>query len=93
MSRSGPPSNDPPVQDWYESIIAVGDNEPYAGRDNYGYTMEHHVVAEGLPQVLLELRQDLIDTHHGIEAWVEILGPALEKILDNPDLYRQEWFA
>lgn len=73
--------------------IAVGDNEPYAGRDNYGYTMEHHVVAEGLPQVLLELRQDLIDTHHGIEAWVEILGPALEKILDNPDLYRQEWFA
>ena len=73
--------------------IVVGDNEPYAGRDNYGYTMEHHVVAEGLPQVLLELRQDQIDTHHGIEAWVGILGSALEKILDDPDLYRQEWFA
>ncbi|MCE2510263.1 MAG: N-formylglutamate amidohydrolase [Alphaproteobacteria bacterium] len=73
--------------------LAVGDNEPYAGRDNYGYTMEHHVVAEGLPQVLIEIRQDLIDTRHGVETWVGILGPALEEILSKPEIFRQEWFA
>ncbi len=73
--------------------VSVGDNEPYAGRDNYGYTMEHHVVKEGLPQVLIEIRQDLIDTHHGVEAWLDILAPAFEEILGNPKLYRQAWFA
>lgn len=73
--------------------LVVGDNEPYAGRDNYGYTMEHHVVAEGLPQVLIEIRQDLIDTRHGVETLAGILGPALEEILSKPEIFRQEWFA
>ncbi|PCJ61445.1 MAG: hypothetical protein COA65_00300 [Rhodospirillaceae bacterium] len=72
--------------------VVVGDNEPYAGRDNYGYTMEHHVVGAGLPQVLLELRQDRIDTHHGIEAMLKILVPALGGIFDDPKLYCQAWF-
>ena len=72
--------------------LVVGDNEPYAGRDNYGYTMEHHVVGAGLPQILLELRQDRIDTHHGIEAMLEILTPALGGIFDDPKLYSQAWF-
>lgn len=73
--------------------VAIGDNQPYAGRDNYGYTMEHHVVKAGLPQVLVEIRQDLIDTRHGVEAWFGILGPAFEEILSDPELYRQAWFA
>ena len=72
--------------------VCVGDNEPYAGRDKYGYTMEHHVVGGGLPQVLLELRQDRIDTHHGVKSMLEILMPALGEIFDDPKLYRQAWF-
>ena len=44
-------------------------------------------------QVLIEIRQDLIDTRHGVETLAGILGPALEEILSKPEIFRQEWFA
>jgi predicted N-formylglutamate amidohydrolase len=34
----------------------------------------------GLPFALIEMRQDLIDTHHGAEAWAERLAPILAPI-------------
>ena len=37
---------------------------------------------EGLPHVLLELRQDLIDTHHGAEAWADRLSRLFEDVLE-----------
>jgi predicted N-formylglutamate amidohydrolase len=68
--------------------IAVGDNKPYSGQDEYGYSISNHAEAHGLPHVLIEVRQDLIDTHHGAAAWSErvarALGPAL---LDDPGIY------
>ena len=68
--------------------IAVGDNEPYSGQDEYGYSISNHAEALGLPHVLVEIRQDLIDTHHGAAAWSEriarAMGPAL---LDDLGIY------
>ncbi len=61
--------------------IAVGDNEPYSGRDVQGYTLRRHAEAHDLPNVLIEVRQDLIDTHHGAAEWVEVLGEALVPVL------------
>jgi predicted N-formylglutamate amidohydrolase len=61
--------------------IAVGDNQPYSGHDVQGYTLRRHAEAHGLPNVLIEVRQDLIDTHHGAAEWVEVLGEALVKVL------------
>jgi predicted N-formylglutamate amidohydrolase len=61
--------------------IAVGDNAPYSGRDVQGYTLRRHAEAHGLPNVLIEVRQDLIDTHHGAAEWMAILGETLVPVL------------
>jgi predicted N-formylglutamate amidohydrolase len=37
---------------------------------------------------MVEIRQDLIDTHKGAARWAGILGDALAPILDDPGLYR-----
>lgn len=64
-----------------DPTLVVGDNEPYSGRSNVGYTCRRHAEAHGLPNVLIELRQDLIDTHHGAEAWANRLAQALGRVL------------
>jgi predicted N-formylglutamate amidohydrolase len=73
--------------------IVVGDNKPYSGQDEYGYTIHNHGEAHGFPHVLIEVRQDLIDTQHGAAAWSErvarALGPAL---LDDLGIYEAKDF-
>lgn len=64
----------------------VGDNEPYSGRDTTGGTVETHATPAGYPNVLLEVRQDLIATPEGVDLWAGILADALEPILASPDL-------
>ena len=61
--------------------ILVGDNEPYNGKDHYGYSIMHHAEERGLPHVLIEIRQDFIDTHHGAAAWSERLARAFTPVL------------
>ena len=70
-----------------DPAICVGDNEPYDGRVGRGYGVAMHGEREALAHVLLELRQDLIDTHHGAEAWANRLAPLFEEILAQPDLH------
>ena len=50
--------------------------------------MQTHGDERGLANVLIELRQDLIDTHHGAEAWAKTLGEVLAEVLRDPGLYR-----
>ena len=61
--------------------LCVGDNKPYDGRVGRGYGVAMHGEREGLPHVLLELRQDLIDTHHGAADWAERLACVFGEIL------------
>ena len=68
----------------------VGDNEPYSGRGTLGGTVETHATPAGLPNVLLEIRQDLIATPDGAAEWAAIVGDALEAVLADPGLYRIE---
>ena len=65
-----------------DPAICVGDNKPYDGRTGRGYGVTMHGEREGLPHVLLELRQDLIDTHHGAEAWADRLARLFEDMLE-----------
>jgi predicted N-formylglutamate amidohydrolase len=73
-----------PILEWLgrDPAICVGDNKPYDGRAGRGYGVSMHGEQEGLPHVLLELRQDLIDTHHGAEAWAERLAHLFEDMLE-----------
>lgn len=68
--------------------FAVGDNEPYSGRDFHGYTMQRHADAQGLANLLIEIRQDLIDTPGGMHDWSEILAGTLRDVLANPAIYQ-----
>lgn len=68
--------------------ICVGENKPYSGFDLFGYTVETHAMPGGYPNILLEIRQDLIDTQHGAAHWAQVIADALGPILENPDLYR-----
>lgn len=69
--------------------ICVGDNEPYSGRNLHGYTMETHALPRGLPNALIEVRQDLITTEADAIAWADRLADALLPILADDGLYRR----
>lgn len=70
--------------------ICVGDNEPYTGRDEHGYSIYVHGQDLGLAHVLVEVRQDLIDTRHGAQAWAERLAGVFAELLADEGLYRIE---
>ena len=68
--------------------VCVGENKPYSGFDLFGYTVETHAMPGGHPNILLEIRQDLIDTQQGAAHWAQVIADALGPILQDPDLYR-----
>ncbi len=67
--------------------VCIGDNVPYSGMSPYGFTIETQAVPKGFPNVLLEIRQDLIDTRHGAEEWADRLGAALLRVLSDRRLF------
>ncbi len=69
-----------------DSTLCVGDNQPYSGLDPHGYTIENHALPQGRPNVLLEIRQDLVDTLHGARHWAELVGKALASVMAHPDM-------
>ena len=68
-----------------ESDLTVGDNEPYSG-ELEGDCMDQHAVAHGFAHVLIELRQDLVDTEEKAQKWAERLAPILQDALQSLDL-------
>lgn len=65
--------------------LCVGDNEPYAG-ELEGDTLSRHGTARNLPHVLIEVRQDLIATPEGEEAWAERLAPIIGDVIAELNL-------
>lgn len=65
----------------------IGNNEPYSGKHPHDFTIDHHAEAGGLPNVSIEIRQDLIDTDSGAKQWADTLVAALLPILSDPELY------
>ncbi|MBV8146572.1 MAG: N-formylglutamate amidohydrolase, partial [Gammaproteobacteria bacterium] len=60
-----------------EAGIIVGDNEPYSGKHQIGYTLPHHGEGRGLPHVEVEIRQDLIQLPSGQAEWSRRMTAAL----------------
>jgi predicted N-formylglutamate amidohydrolase len=63
-----------------EPGLVVGDNEPYLGGLE-GDTIDRHAVRRGLPNALIEVRQDLIATRAEAGRWAERLAGALAPLL------------
>ena len=68
-----------------EPDLTVGDNEPYAGHLP-GDAIDRHALQTGRPNILIELRQDLIATTGAQESWAARLVPLLQAALADVDL-------
>jgi predicted N-formylglutamate amidohydrolase len=68
-----------------EPDLTVGDNEPYAGHLP-GDAVDRHALQHGRPNVLIELRHDLIVDTAGQQAWAARLAPILETVLAQTQL-------
>ena len=80
-----------PVLSYLQDIddLCVGDNQPYTGNHPGSYSVPFHASRNGYPNIIFEVRQDLIDTPEKAERWGDILADALEPVLADPDLYRR----
>lgn len=64
-----------------DSSLCIGDNQPYSGRRGYGYTVDTHAMARGLPNALIEVRQDLIADPADAVAWADRLAGVFADVL------------
>ena len=72
--------------------LAIGDNQPYSGRD-LAYTLDVHAGAAGLAHAAVEIRQDLVMDEAGTRAWAGRLAAVLRPLVGRADLHRVENFA
>jgi predicted N-formylglutamate amidohydrolase len=70
-----------------EPGLVVGDNEPYSGRDEHGYSIVAHAEAKGLTHALFEVRQDLIGDDAGVARWSDRLTAVLRDVLADERVY------
>lgn len=68
--------------------LVVGDNQPYSGLRDFGYTVQFHAQRPRLPHIMFELRQDEIADAQGAERFAGILAEVLRAPLANSGLYR-----
>jgi predicted N-formylglutamate amidohydrolase len=54
-----------------DGALTVGDNAPYAITEDSDYSVPTHGEGRGLPHVEIEIRQDLIATEDGQQAWAD----------------------
>jgi predicted N-formylglutamate amidohydrolase len=66
-----------------EKGLVVGDNEPYSG-ELKGDCLYRHGTRNGLPHVLIEIRQDLISDGGGQAAWAERIAALVPPIAAAP---------
>jgi predicted N-formylglutamate amidohydrolase len=62
-----------------EPDLCVGDNQPYGGHLP-GDTIARHGIAHERPNILIELRNDLIETPEAQAGWAARLAPILQEV-------------
>ncbi len=76
--------------------LEIGDNEPYTGHLRNDSIFRHATV-RGLPNALVEIRQDLIRDAKGQREWAALLADCLTAILGDPEssgrLSRVDYFG
>lgn len=79
-SRLGPPL----VQALRDAGWVTGENQPYGGHLP-GDSIDRHALAHGRPNVLIEIRNDLIADADGQRLWAARLAPVIEVVLAAAD--------
>lgn len=70
-----------------EPGLVVGDNQPYSGQREFGFTVTFHAQRTRLPHIMFELRQNEIERPAGVARYATLVGDCLEPTLADPDLY------
>ena len=70
--------------------LRVGENEPYSLKSaNFTKnTVSTHAESRGLPYVIVEFRQDLVNTTAKAAKWAGIFYASLKPLMADPGLYR-----
>ena len=74
--RLGPPM----VQACRDQGWVTGENQPYDGHLE-GDSIDRHALVHGRPNLLIEVRNDLIRTPEGQQEWAQNLAPVLTSLL------------
>ena len=64
----------------------VGDNQPYSGKEFY-YTLNRHAESANIPNVALEIRQDLLDTKEKAQEWAIFLSNMILEIVNSQMIF------
>ncbi len=62
-------------------IYRAAINEPYAARDGVTYTLAKHAEARGLDNVMIEIRNDLIETPDTAEKMADHIATTLDQVI------------
>ncbi len=60
-----------------DPALTIGVNAPYTVRKDEDYAIPVHADERGIPSALIEIRQDLIGSREGVQAWADRLGRIL----------------
>ncbi|MEH6788164.1 MAG: N-formylglutamate amidohydrolase [Paracoccus sp. (in: a-proteobacteria)] len=63
----------------------TGENQPYSGHLD-GDSIDRHALSHGRPNMLIEIRNDLIRTEQGQAEWAGRLAPVIARVLDETGL-------
>ena len=66
--------------------IKVGINEPYKCNLKGDFSIPYFAELNGLPCILLEIRQDLINANTGVNKWSKKLSNLLNKIIFHQNI-------
>lgn len=79
-----------PLVEWLQTRpeLTVGENQPYSGLRDFGFTVQFHAQRPRLPHVMVEIRQDEIDTTEKAHAYADLVFAGLQAPLADPGLYR-----
>ena len=66
---------------WAGRPLRIGANQPYSSKDHITYTLEHHGRGNGLPNIAIEICNDLIRTAAAQEAMAGIVADMLATLI------------
>ena len=73
----------------HQNKLTIGDNEPYSGRLKND-TLYRHGTERGLPNVLIEIRQDLISSNQGQKYFSSLIAKPLIENKNNSKLFKKK---
>ena len=71
--------------------LVIGDNQPYSGRLKND-TLYKHATINGLSNILIEIRQDLITEKKGQKYFANLVSKPLLSNKDNPILFKKSFY-